>query len=215
MRIVLPLGYDTTWILPKLLSLGILPGDELFVLTITKDKRAKIALKSLDLMVDGLRARGFPLNLKIVEVDPSNFSDLLERCLEILSADYVTVLVGGGMRILGIALLQAALLSPREVKFEVMLESEGRWITVRTWNMIGCCAKGLSEPKIKILKTLINGSKSLDELVENLGRSKSTLSEHLDELESYGLVEKISARPAQIRLTPLGVAVARMELVPD
>ncbi len=210
MRIVLSLGYDTTWILPKLLSIGVLPGDELFVLTVSKDERAKIALKSLDLMVDGLRARGLPLDLEIVRVDPGNFSELLRRCLEILSADDVTVLLGGGMRVLGIALLQAAFLLSKEVKFEVMLEGEGRWITVRTWNAISCCARGLSEPKVRILRTLLDGPKSLDELAENLGRSKSTLSEHLDGLESYGLVEKVTARPALVRLTPLGAAVARI-----
>ncbi len=213
MRVVIPLGYDTTWVLPKLVSLHPAP-DSLVVLTVPGEGRAKIALESLRLTVEGLTARGLPLKLEIMRVDPGDYPSLLARCMDAVRPDgeEVAVLLGGGMRVLNVALMQASLATPG-TRVEVLLEGQNRWIEVTADGATRCCLRWLGGTRGEILKRLGRSDPRplpMDELSKLLGKSKSTLSGHLRELEEVGLLERTSRKPVVVRLTPAGRSMARI-----
>ncbi|HIE15065.1 TPA: CRISPR locus-related DNA-binding protein [Candidatus Bathyarchaeota archaeon] len=210
-KIVFALGYDTTWLLPKLIDLNVSSGDTLIILVNFEDERAKLAGKSFELLIQNLSVRGMKLEFEFVDVNPKDYGSILSKVLDILFSaidEELIILLGTGMRIMNLALIQAASLINREIRMEVMLEGTASWIRVDNISLLSCCERVLTGPQKDILKEISRrGIASLAELSSILRKSHSTLSEQLRQLEAIGLVVRTSKKPAKYALSPAGRAV--------
>ncbi len=174
------MGFDVTAPI-SCVSAKISEIDDVYVY-IPKEKHPKgeEALKSFKAYLNAVNKK-----YEIVEVDPCNENEIFKMVLNMKEKNLICG--GSGLRVLGIALTLACIMSKSECFISVNYEGGGTCINVK----LGEIPFKRKEESLIYSYLKIKGAASLDELSKALQMNKKTLWKILVDMEDRGLVKRV------------------------
>lgn len=185
---IAPIGYNSTSVTrPVILSRGVEEGDQVVLLRPAGDRndRATEAIED----VEGLLREIEPEVALTVEGVPTSFERCVLACRDCIDAaeGHCVVSLGGGARDILLPFTIAVLARLDRVD-DVLFFSDLDG-SVEEWPLPRLTAS-VSEPASETLATIVaRGETTLSELTEQVEASKSTITRHVDELDTSGAVD--------------------------
>ncbi len=208
-RLYISLGFDVTNLLGSLLDRGFVAGDSV-VLVVPKNRsqRNEEAIKKVEALLAELGTRGYKVDLEVLELDEHNPDYALEKLISHVKRwdGEIYLDAVGGLRVFCVLMtLTSVLVSRKNLFLTSIAENSGKRVSIPRLNLK--IARSLSGAKFELMKAMVKKERSIEELENDLRKDKSTLSRQLANLESLGLLERISSKPAKYRITNLGKLV--------
>ena len=185
---IAPIGYNSTSVTrPVILSRGVTEGDRVVLLRPDgeRDDRATEAIED----VEGLLREIEPEVALTVEEVPRSFDSCVLACRDCIDAaeGRCVVSLGGGAR--DILLPFAVAVMTRSDRIDDVLFFSDLDGSVEEWTLPRLTAN-VSDPARETLTAVVaTGETTLSELTERVGTSKSTITRHIEELDTNDAVE--------------------------
>ncbi|MCD6458390.1 MAG: CRISPR locus-related DNA-binding protein [Thermoproteales archaeon] len=202
MIFVFTLGFEEKYVLRSLTTKGVTKNDEIWII-IPKPRsdRTDTALSFIKMSLRKL----FDKNVNVFEVPIDDFylsvKELRDLLDGLLQKGEIMLNISGGMKILALALLAAALTLNKEFKITILREDMGKIYELPS---IVFRPISLDNIDIKILRKLSKaGLISASKLARELKYSRTTVWRRLERLIVEGLVEKVNGK---YKITGLGIS---------
>ncbi|MDW8074051.1 MAG: CRISPR-associated CARF protein Csa3 [Nitrososphaerota archaeon] len=196
MLVAFTLGFDERFAVRALIRHGVQRDDKIVAIIprYRVDERTENALRALNEF-----AKRYLLSEQIerLEVDVADFGPAvvsLVKAFRSWTARPIVLSLSGGMRILIIETLLAAIVSDVEMKIEVESE-DGATLTVFDNSIFNIALLGiLDDVEKNVIRYLVRGDMAIDTLAELLEAAKSTVWRRIRRLISLGLVEVLERK---------------------
>lgn len=184
-----PIGYNSTSVTRPILSRGVDTGDRVILLrpeAETDDKRAREAMGDVERMLTEIEP---DVSLATERIPHDDFSAAVLACSDVIRAadGDLVVNLGGGARDILVPFVVATLTHISLIHATLFFSDiDG---SVREWTLPRLTAS-LSDNTLQTLATIddVGTRRSIPDLTERIGKSKSTVTRHVNRLDGCGAV---------------------------
>jgi len=189
--LLMPIGYDTGGILRALSDHQLQSEDKfIFIIPGTETDPTRTMRAQVEQALSVLASRGIKLEYEFVIVDENDFAKTFSTLVDKIVTErgrQVIVEIAGGLRVIGLALLLAAITLPNRVRqVYAIAESSSRRVTIP----LPSPGARMNSSSIALVKELGRGVDTMYQLSQALAKDKSTLNRQIRRLVDDGLVEQ-------------------------
>lgn len=207
-----PVGYDSTRVTRPVLSEGIDDGDRIILLRPRNESEDNRAAEAIDDIKRMIRQINPDVTVDICEITHNSFPVAVLECSDLITEieDRLIVNFGGGPREVYLPVATAVLTHPDAVSKALQFSDlDGSVQEIPIPQITG----SLPDQIIVTLNAIISqdGRIGIPELADQLDKSKSTVSRHIQELEKHDAVEaEMHGKTKTVQATFSGKLRARM-----
>ena len=211
MNLIFGVGFTSEYVIRVISEKGLQDVSLVYLFSVWNSdeyrrKQAENIIKDITKYFDTVKVKH---TVKFLDVNKEFDEIVLDIASTLTSTDNLEFYLIGGMRIINFALYYYALLckslgknvrafsytEDMSRKYEVLLSLPGK----------------VSESQLEIMKVLENGEMEIGELAGKLGKSLSTISKQMSDLEEKGYVNCSATKPKTCELTQIGKLLLKIK----